>query len=301
MMRVAILLILSAFVVNAQTTRSVTITTKPKAKIWINDVYRGVTDDEGKLVIKNLPKKSFRIRVRAEGFQEVKKQLTASQNNIKVELVETTDKAELTFQKAENLAATNREKSLELYREVIRLKPKYAEAYVGMARVLMELGETDQALEAIAKARQIRPSYAEASAVEGRIYKDLGEEDKAIASFKRAIREGKGFQPEAYAGLGLLYKERAEGFSLEGRFDEEKANYELATNALKTSINQLAGAPDAEVLYQMLGLVYEKQQKYTEAIKVYEEFLRNFPDGNERTAVESFITPLKKKMLEEKQ
>lgn len=301
MMRVAILLILSAFIVNAQTTRSVTITTKPKAKIWINDVYRGVTDDEGKLVIKNLPKKPFRIRVRAEGFQEATKQLTASQNNIKVELVETTDKAELAFQKAENLAATDREKSLELYREAIRLKPKYAEAYVGMARVLMELGETDQALEAIAKARQIRPSYAEASAVEGRIYKDLGEEDKAIASFKRAIREGKGFQPEAYAGLGLLYKERAEGFSLEGKFDEEKANYELAANALRTSINQLAGAPDAEVLYQMLGLVYEKQQKYAEAIKVYEEFLRNFPDSNERTAVESFITQLRKKMLEEKQ
>jgi len=291
-----VILALCSLLTGAQAQRVLTITTEPNAKVWINDVYRGNTDDQGILKIKNPPKPPLRIRVRAYGFQEFVKLLNTSEREIKIKLIKTNDKAELAFQNAERIASSDKEKALELYSEAIRLRPKYAEAYVAMARILMDMGETEKALEAISNARKIKPSYPEASAVEGRIYKAEENEEKAIEAFKRAIREGKGFQPEAYAGLGLLYKERAEGFSLQGKFDQERKEYELAAKALRTSIEQLAGAPDAEVLYQMLGLIYEKQEKYAEAIKVYEEFLRVFPDSNEKSAVESFILQLKKKM-----
>jgi outer membrane protein assembly factor BamD (BamD/ComL family) len=40
-------------------------------------------------------------------------------------------------------------------------------------------------------------------------------------------------------------------------------------------------------------------KKYTEAIAVYEEFLRVFPDSNEASAVQSFIVQLKKQMSEQ--
>jgi tetratricopeptide (TPR) repeat protein len=49
-------------------------------------------------------------------------------------------------------------------------------------------------------------------------------------------------------------------------------------------------------LYQLLGLVYERQKKYNEAIAVYEEFLKLFPDSNDAPAVQSFIVQLKKQM-----
>ncbi|MDW8303420.1 MAG: tetratricopeptide repeat protein [Acidobacteriota bacterium] len=292
------LLALLSFPIFAQSVRSITILTEPQAKVWVNQVYRGETDNTGRLTI-NLPRQTIRIRVRAYGFKELSKMVGPSQTgNVKFSLVRTTDKAELAFQQAEKMSSVDRERAVELYREAVSLKPNFAEAYVAMARVLSEMGETEEALEAIKKARRIKPVYPEASAVEGRIYKSEGSEEKAIAAFNRAIKEGRGFQPEAYAGLGLLYKERAESLSLEGKFDEEKLNYELAAKALRTSINQLSGAPDAEALYQVLGLIYEKQGKYPQAIKTYEEFLRVFPESSERSAVESFITQLKKKITE---
>jgi tetratricopeptide (TPR) repeat protein len=178
------------------------------------------------------------------------------------------------------------------------LRPKYAEAQLGLARALSD-SDNEGALQAIKEARKARLSYAEASAVEGRIYKLEGNEEKAITVFKRAITEGKGFQPEAYTGLGLLYKEKAEGFGALGKFAEEKANYELAVESFKKSIAQLSGAPDAEVIYQFLGLAYEQMKRYKDAIAVYEEFLRVFPDSNETSAVQSYIVQLKKQMNDE--
>ncbi len=63
-------------------------------------------------------------------------------------------------------------------------------------------------------------------------------------------------------------------------------------------MKQLSGAPDAVVLYQFLGLVYEQQKKYTQAIAVYREFLLLFPDHPESAAFESFIVQLKKQLNE---
>ena len=119
---------------------------------------------------------------------------------------------------------------------------------------------------------------------------------KAIASFKRALTEGKGFQPEAHTGLGLFYKEKAEGAGAAGDYDAEKANYLLASNSLRAGITQLAGAPDAEILYQLLGDIYEKSQNYKQAIATYEEFLRIFPDSNDASAVRSMMVQIKKQM-----
>lgn len=158
---------------------------------------------------------------------------------------------------------------------------------------------TEDSLTAIREARKIKPIYPEASAVEGRIYRAEGDDEKAIAAFKRAIREGKGFQPEAHTGLALLYKERAEGFGADGDIEQEKINYDLAAASFKTALQQLSGAPDAEVIYQMLGVSFEKQQKYAEAIKIYEEFLRVFPDSAEASAVRSFIVQAQKQMKEQ--
>jgi len=50
----------------------------------------------------------------------------------------------------------------------------------------------------------------------------------------------------------------------------------------------------------LIGLVLERQKKYAEAIAVYEEFLRFFPDSNDAPAVQSFIVQLKKQMADQK-
>ena len=282
-------------VFSQKTARTITVITEPNAIVWIDDIRRGTTDVSGKLTIKAVAAGVRKLRVRAEGFKEITQNLTAAQKgDVKVTLAKTTDQAELAFQQAEKMTTEDREKAVELYEKAVKLRPKYAEAFLGMARVLSDQGKPDEALEAIKKARRARPIYPEASAVEGRIYKDTGEEDKAIASFKRAIREGNGFQPEAYTGLGLLYKEKAGGSGASGDFAGEEANYLEAIKNLQKAIEQLSASEP--IVYILLGEVYEKLNRDKDAIAVYEQFLRDFPDSSERTAVESFIVQLKKKM-----
>lgn len=280
---------------NAQTFRAITIETEPGAVIWLDGVRYGKSDKSGRLKIATIAAGAHTIRVRADGFKEKSQALSAVQKgDVKIALTKTLDEAELAFQEAERLTSVDREKSAVAYRNAIKARPNYPEAYLALARVLLDSGDGEEAHKAIVAARKLRPGYAEASAVEGRIQKDLGEEAKAIAAFKRAITEGKGFQPEANAGLGLLYKEKAESAGNSGDLDGENTNYTESAKYLKTALKQLSGAPDAMVIYQLLGLIYEKQKKNTDAIALYEEFLRIFPDTAEATAVRSFIVQLKK-------
>lgn len=281
-------------------TRTITISSEPNATVWVNDIRYGATDADGKLALK-IASGAKKLRVRADGFKETTQNLLPAQKGeIKIALAKTDDEAEIAFQQAEALAATDREKAVEMYKKAVRLRPKYMDAQLALARSLSAAGDTEAALEAVKEARKWRPAFAEISAVEGRIYSAAGEEKEAIAAYKRAIAEGKGFQPEARTGLGAIYREKAEGAAAEGDFENEKQNYVLAAAELKKAVAQLAGAPDAIVIYQLLGDTFEKMKMFQEAIDVYEEFLRVFPDADEATMVRSFITQAKKQMSENK-
>ncbi len=277
--------------------RTITFVSQPDAVIWIDGVRFGKTDKGGTLTVKTISAGVHQLRVRADGYRQVEQSLSATQKGeLRVDLVKTTDQAELAFQEAERLTTVDRDKAVEAYRKAVSLRPNYPEAYLALARVLSELGDLDEAEKALNLARKARPGYAEASAVLGRIYREAGDDDKAIAAFKKAIVEGKGFQPEAYTGLGLLYKERAEGAGGSGDFDGETRAYNEAAKHLKSALKQLSGAPDANVIYQLLGLIYERQKRYREAISLYEEFLRIFPDSSDAEAVRSFIIQIQKDM-----
>lgn len=277
----------------ALTNRNITIATQPNAAIWIDEIARGKTDASGKLTAKHLPAGIRKLRIRAKGYKEVVQNIAAAQNGeIKVSLIKTADPAELAFQDAD--AEKDKQKAADLYEKAIMLRPKFVEAQIALARILAELDLTDEAFQAISNARKARPGIAEASAIEGRLYKSIGEEAKAIASFKRAIKEGGNFQPEANSGLGLLYKEKAEGAGGSGDYDGEAANYKTAAGYFIAAIKQLGVTQDAEVIYQELGAVYEKLEDKKQAIAVYEEFLKVFPNSVSASAVQSFIIQLKK-------
>lgn len=279
--------------------RSITVITEPGASVSLDGVGWGKADTSGKLLIPTVSAGPHSLRVRAAGFKERTSAVSAVQKgDITLPLTKTTDEAELAFQEAEKLAYSDRDRSAEAYRRAIKLRPNFPDAYVGLARVLTEAGDPEEAMKAVLAARRLRPGFAEASAVEGRVHKENGDEDKAIAAFKRAIQEGKGFQPEAYAGLGLFYKEKAEVAGASGDFDAEDTNFAEASKNLQQSLKQLSGAPDSVVIYQLLGLILERQKRYKEAIAIYEEFLRMFPTSSEVTAIRSFITQLKKNLAQ---
>jgi len=280
--------------------RALTIQTEAGASVWINDVFYGKTDDSGKLKLRTFPTGTHKLRVRADGFRETTQNLLATQTGeIKVALVKTTDPAELAFQEAEKMSLIDREKAVALYQKAVKLRPRFPEAYLAMARVYEGMSDYDAAHRALRNARRVRPGYAEASAVEGRLYKLEGDEEKAVAAFKRAITEGKGVQPEAHTGLGLLYQDKAEAFAAEADFESEKQYYLLAAAELRKAVAQLAGSPDAVTIYQFLGSAYEKAQMYREAIKVYQEYIKNFPDTDDVLTFQSFIVQLEKRIKEE--
>jgi tetratricopeptide (TPR) repeat protein len=279
----------------AQVTRGITVITEPDARVWINGVLYGTTDANGRLEVKTVLPGRRTIRVLAPSFSEVNKPLLPTQRGeIKIVLTETRDEAELAFQEGELQATLDRAKAEAAYRKAITANPKLISAHVGLLRNLAEGRSYDKALAALKELRKVSPRNAEASAIEGRIYKDLGDEAKAIASFRRALTEGGGFQPEAYAGLGLLYQSRAEGLGDDE--DEQTAAYNEAARNLMMAVKQLSGAPDAAVIYQLVGMIYEKQKRYKEAIALYEDFLKTFPDSAEAEAVRSFIVQIKKEM-----
>jgi tetratricopeptide (TPR) repeat protein len=280
----------------ARSFRTVTVVSEPNAAVWIDGVRYGSTDDGGRFTVKTVSPGKHTIRVRKDGFSEGAKQLTAIQKgDIPVPLTQTSDEAWLAFQEGVRQSALDRAKAAEAYRKAIKLNPKLTAARLGLARVLSDGGKHEEALAAIKELRRIAPRNAEASAIEGRIHKELGDETKAIAAFKRAITEGGGFQPEAYAGLGLLHKEKLEGLGDPDDPEAVKAIAEAAKN-LSMAVKQLSGAPDAMVIMQLLGLIYEEQKRYKDAIAVYEDFLRTFPDSNEAEAVRSFIVQINKQI-----
>jgi tetratricopeptide (TPR) repeat protein len=276
-----LLFLLAPKVIFAQTT--LTITTEPNAIVWIDEIRRGTTDASGKLVLTKISRGRHSVRVRASGFKETTATLLPGRRTLAVKLIPTIDEAELLFQKAEVAREKARnEKALkdsaELYREAIKLRPAFPAARVGLARVLMDLNEFGEAHAQIDAARQTRRSYAEASAVEGRIYREEAFEEDAIRSFRRAITEARGVQPEAHVGLAKVYEDR-------GQFTQAIAEYRKA----------IAQLSDSEpVIYQMLGAAYERAEKPKEAVAAYEKYLQLAPDGSFAAAIRSILDQLKR-------
>src|SRR4051812_11870829 len=259
----------------ARAQASLTITSEPNAVVWIDEIRRGTTDASGKLTLTKVSAGRHSVRVRANGFKESMAALLPGRRALAVKLVATTDPAELKFQEAES---TSREKAAELYREAIKLRPAFPAAHVGLARVLMSLNNFKEAHAAIEAARRSRPAYAEASAVEGRLYREEAFDDEALRSFRRAIREGGGVQPEAYVGMAKVW--------------EDKGDFAQAIVEYKKALAQLS---DSEpVIYQMLGAAYERVEKPKEAVVAYEKYLELAPNGSYAAAIRSILDQLKR-------
>jgi tetratricopeptide (TPR) repeat protein len=278
---IAVLVLLVAPSLHAQT--ALTISTEPNAIVWIDEIRRGTTDASGKLALTKVTPGRHSVRVRASGFKEVAVPLLPGRRALDVKLVRTTDEAELLFQQAEAAREKARddpslEKAADLYRETLKLRPAYPAAHVGLARILMDLNEFKQAHAEIEAARRSKPAYAEASAVEGRIYREEAFSDDAIRSFRRAIREGGGVQPEAYVGLARVLEDK-------GQFAEAIVEYKKALVQLSES---------EPVIYQMLGAAYERVEKPKEAVVAYEKYLELAPNGSYAAAIRSILTQLKR-------
>src|SRR4051812_39525406 len=105
---------------DAQQFRAITVESQPNAIVWIDNIRFGLTGKDGTLAIKTVASGTHTLRVRADGFKEKSVPLLAAQKgSVKVDLIKTTDDAELAFQEAERLAGSDREKAAAAYRKAI--------------------------------------------------------------------------------------------------------------------------------------------------------------------------------------
>jgi tetratricopeptide (TPR) repeat protein len=272
--------------------KTLVIASVPNAVVWVDGVRRGVTDESGRIELKGVVRAPHVIRVRAKGFAENTVAVVASEvwlGHISVPLNRTMTDAERAFQDAEEArekaTEESRKSAVELYRRAISLRRSYPAARVGLARTLSELGDFDAALAEIEAARKGGRGYAEASVVEGRIYHSSGDDAAALESYRRAIQEARGFQPEAHTGIGIIL--------------QEKGDYAGAATEFRKAVAQLS---DTEpVVYQLLGEAYEKQEKYKDAVAAYEKYLELAPEGKLAPAIQSIIEQLRKQAAEQDQ
>ena len=114
---------------------------------------------------------------------------------------------------ASNAALMQFDAAIESYKQALRIKPDFADAYYNMGVALNDKGDPEAAIESYKQALRIKPDYAEGHSNLGAALQLLNQTEQAVASYEKAISLKKDFNT-AISGLGkaLLKKgEHSEG------------------------------------------------------------------------------------------
>jgi len=121
---------------------------------------------------------------------------------------ETGRKHEVAYNKAEELVKKGKFAEAEAqYREAIRLKEDYGEAYTGLGILMMQEGRYEEADSFLAKAIYYNPSNPSAHYNKAVLMNKMDRNKEAEEEFKAALKLRPDY-PEAHVGYGaLLYKQ----------------------------------------------------------------------------------------------
>ena len=149
-------------------------------------------------------------------------------------------------------AQGNLGEAIEVYKNVISLKPDYADAYINMGLILHDQGKLDQAIEANIKAISLKPDYAEAYSNMGNVQKDQGKLGQAISAYKKALTFKSNYA-EAYSNMGNAFQDQ-------GKSEEAIKSYKQAIK-LK---------PNYAEAHQNLSLTLLQSGRLKEGLDEYE-------------------------------
>jgi serine/threonine-protein kinase len=147
------------------------------------------------------------------------------------------------------------ERALESGQKAVNLNPGLVVARVKLGEIYNDSGRLDDAIREHLKALEISPGNAEAYRMLGLDYSAAGRYSEAEAAFQEAVKR----RPTDWEGrllLGIFYYQR-------GRYAEAKAAYE---GALKLT-------PDNELLIRNLAGVHMRLGQYAEASRLIQKTL----------------------------
>jgi tetratricopeptide (TPR) repeat protein len=257
----------------------------PEVSIYLNGAFRGKTDDNGKLLIERLPVGRYRLRARKVGFKEYQLEFRATAGQVqrlRVSLRPSTDPAELTYQRGEQLREDKKyEESVREYEAALQLRQPFPEARLGLARSLLALDKHEEAQQQAERAIEERHGRdPEGHTVLGNVLRGEGLYEEAVDAYRRALRQARDFSPEAHAGLALSLDE----------MDETQP----ALQHLRKAIAQNGdGEP---VLYNILGNMLLTVNAKPEAVKSFEKYLKLAPNSNLAPAIQSLVEQLREEL-----
>jgi tetratricopeptide (TPR) repeat protein len=177
---------------------------------------------------------------------------------------------------ASNAGLMQFDAAIACYKQALKIKPDYAEAYNNMGVALKD--DVKAAIDSFKKAVKFKPDYAEAYYNMGNVLKDKGDLESAIKSFKKALKIKPDYA-EAYSNMGV---------ALQG-----KGDLEAAIESYKQAINI---KPDSAEAYSNMGSALQDKGDSEASIESYKQALKIKPDYAQ--AWNNLIFPLQVKKLQ---
>lgn len=182
-----------------------------------------------------------------------------------------------------------------LWSDVVTKDPENARAYQALGVQYLDRSDYAQARAMLDKAVELEPKRSDPYLYRGNLNQILGRYDDALADLDRVI---KGKRPSSFA---LLY--RGDVYRETGRYDEALSDYKAALKSNQSFAEAYYGAamvywkqndlpnaaaacgklmelePENRRSHLCLGSILMHQQKFTEALKVYQDGSKRFPDN----------------------
>ena len=134
---------------------------------------------------------------------------------------------------ASNAGLKQFDAAIHNYKQALKIKPDYAEAYFNMANVFKVKGDLEEAIENYKQALKLKPNYADAYNNMGNALKDKGDPEAAIESYKQALK----FRPNnanTYNNMGSALKDKGD---LEEAINSYKEAIKIKPNYTRAKSN----------------------------------------------------------------
>jgi len=180
--------------------------------------------------------------------------------------------------------------AIESYKQVLKIKPDYAEAYYNMGVALKSKGNPEAAIDSYKQALKIKPNYAEAHNNMGNALTDKGNLEAAIDSYKQALKIKPNYA-EAYYNMGVALRNKDD---LEGAIDSYKQALKIKPNYVKAHNNMgvaLTDKGDPEAAIDSYKQALKIKPDYAEAYYNMGNALKK--KGNPEAAIDSYKQALK--------
>ncbi|MGB0564737.1 MAG: tetratricopeptide repeat protein [Spirulinaceae cyanobacterium] len=156
-------------------------------------------------------------------------------------------------------------KQTEGWELVLEREPNNLTALQGLVEARLQQGQIREAMLPLARLAQLTPEQPDYAILLGQAYEHFGELDQALAAYETVLQTHPGYIKALQSIVALKLQQGSPEWAIG-----------LLEATLQTSAQANEAAPgsiDVASVQMLLGRVYEYQERYTEAIAVYDQVI----------------------------